>query len=117
MILRPPRSTRTYTLFPYTTLFRSDAVPIGQVTDQRRDHHRAGSGRYHRLDLIDVDVVGAFGRIDEGGDQLLARDRSDGRRKGEGGGYHLAARRQVQKLNGQIIGRRPRIDPDALFLV
>src|SRR3546814_15447569 len=23
IILRPPRSTRTYTLFPYTTLFRS----------------------------------------------------------------------------------------------
>src|SRR3546814_7495472 len=28
MIRRPPRSTRTYTLFPYTTLFRSvDAAP------------------------------------------------------------------------------------------
>src|SRR3546814_3500236 len=26
MIPRPPRSTRTDTLFPYTTLFRSDAV-------------------------------------------------------------------------------------------
>src|SRR3546814_4324013 len=26
MILRPPRSTRTDTLFPYTTLFRSDVV-------------------------------------------------------------------------------------------
>src|SRR3546814_3106789 len=26
MILRPPRSTRTDTLFPYTTLFRSGAV-------------------------------------------------------------------------------------------
>src|SRR3546814_14831067 len=26
MILRPPRSTRTDTLFPYTTLFRSTAV-------------------------------------------------------------------------------------------
>src|SRR3546814_7364319 len=25
MILRPPRSTRTDTLFPYTTLFRADA--------------------------------------------------------------------------------------------
>src|SRR3546814_18943724 len=25
MIRRPPRSTRTYTLFPYTTLFRSQA--------------------------------------------------------------------------------------------
>src|SRR3546814_14660869 len=27
MIRRPPRSTRTYTLFPYTTLFRSAAMP------------------------------------------------------------------------------------------
>src|SRR3546814_8763504 len=27
MIRRPPRSTRTYTLFPYTTLFRSHAAP------------------------------------------------------------------------------------------
>src|SRR3546814_8195915 len=26
MILRPPRSTRTYTLLPYTTLFRSDGL-------------------------------------------------------------------------------------------
>src|SRR3546814_8653165 len=26
MIRRPPRSTRTDTLFPYTTLFRSDSV-------------------------------------------------------------------------------------------
>src|SRR3546814_2131284 len=26
MIRRPPRSTRTDTLFPYTTLFRSDAI-------------------------------------------------------------------------------------------
>src|SRR3546814_4990341 len=26
MILRPPRSTRTDTLFPYTTLFRSDRI-------------------------------------------------------------------------------------------
>src|SRR3546814_5351907 len=28
MILRPPRSTRPDTLFPYTTLFRSTTVPI-----------------------------------------------------------------------------------------
>src|SRR3546814_3177410 len=26
---RPPRSTRTDTLFPYTTLFRSDRMPNG----------------------------------------------------------------------------------------
>src|SRR3546814_1152650 len=28
MIRRPPRSTRTDTLFPYTTLFRSDSDPF-----------------------------------------------------------------------------------------
>src|SRR3546814_18028287 len=28
MIRRPPRSTRTDTLFPYTTLFRSDRVAV-----------------------------------------------------------------------------------------
>src|SRR3546814_526321 len=28
MIRRPPRSTRTYTLFPYTTLFRSIGLPV-----------------------------------------------------------------------------------------
>src|SRR3546814_19374451 len=32
MILRPPRSTRTYTLFPYTTLFRSTAKPAKAST-------------------------------------------------------------------------------------
>src|SRR3546814_3245165 len=33
MIRRPPRSTRTDTLFPYTTLFRSqrDRLPVGTV--------------------------------------------------------------------------------------
>src|SRR3546814_3115019 len=29
MIRRPPRSTRTDTLFPYTTLFRSDSIKLG----------------------------------------------------------------------------------------
>src|SRR3546814_18466302 len=35
MILRPPRSTRTATLFPYTTLFRSLAPlhPFGKVVE------------------------------------------------------------------------------------
>src|SRR3546814_2597080 len=38
MIRRPPRSTRTYTLFPYTTLFRSH-----RRAD--RAHRRARGGR------------------------------------------------------------------------
>src|SRR3546814_3931466 len=39
MIRRPPRSTRTDTLFPYTTLFRSQRrdPPADQRDDRRRD--------------------------------------------------------------------------------
>src|SRR3546814_7295445 len=33
MIRRPPRSTRTDTLFPYTTLFRSKVRPTGDEAD------------------------------------------------------------------------------------
>src|SRR3546814_12596228 len=49
MIRRPPRSTRTYTLFPYTTLFRSgqDAICTGggdQIGDQFRRNGGARSG-------------------------------------------------------------------------
>src|SRR3546814_7899533 len=47
MILRPPRSTRTDTLFPYTTLFRSR--PTGR---SRREEEPAGivtaDGGFHR---------------------------------------------------------------------
>src|SRR3546814_7167457 len=35
MILRPPRATRTYTLFPYTTLFRSTSVSTHRPTFRR----------------------------------------------------------------------------------
>src|SRR3546814_3438359 len=46
MIRRPPRSTRTDTLFPYTTLFRSaHRVATGEglvrVVHDRGDPHRA----------------------------------------------------------------------------
>src|SRR3546814_12540747 len=30
MIRRPPRSTRTDTLYPYTTLFRSAGIPVAE---------------------------------------------------------------------------------------
>src|SRR3546814_5434816 len=41
MIRRPPRSTRTDTLFPYTTLFRSaDLRQAEPVAEQRQQHLR-----------------------------------------------------------------------------
>src|SRR3546814_2556124 len=49
MILRPPRSTRTDTLFPYTTLFRSRARE--QVTG-------FAHGQFHLL-LLQCAVLGA----------------------------------------------------------
>src|SRR3546814_14554392 len=36
MLRRPPRSTRTDTLFPYTTLFRSTVGPIGRGVEASR---------------------------------------------------------------------------------
>src|SRR3546814_1261097 len=33
---RPPRSTRTDTLFPYTTLFRSGSTPVEQQEDGKK---------------------------------------------------------------------------------
>src|SRR3546814_14713202 len=36
MIRRPPRSTRTDTLFPYTTLFRSSFLPGDLLADKRK---------------------------------------------------------------------------------
>src|SRR3546814_16220773 len=69
MIPRPPRSTRTDTLFPYTTLFRSPAL---SVRLGRAETHRAeNSGEIGREQLVlfgggklafrhhEEDVVGA----------------------------------------------------------
>src|SRR3546814_13442997 len=51
MIRRPPRSPRTDTLFPYTTLFRSPAlVRIAAVRQRQGCAHRAlGGGPEHVL--------------------------------------------------------------------
>src|SRR3546814_4016582 len=46
MIRRPPRSTRTYTLFPYTTLFRSPHTVNRLCAEQcRARHNGCGRGR------------------------------------------------------------------------
>src|SRR3546814_15253205 len=50
MIRRPPRSTRTDTLFPYTTLFRSHARGVPELRSEReqdreRPRHDAAHDR------------------------------------------------------------------------
>src|SRR3546814_2725169 len=61
MIRRPPRSTRTDTLFPYTTLFRS-RTRLGDVVDRVIDRrHRALRSRHRG------DISGARGGKAQGG--------------------------------------------------
>src|SRR3546814_5573263 len=49
MIRRPPRSTRTDTLFPYTTLFRSRVEDVGTVGGRDQDDSAA------RLEAVHLD--------------------------------------------------------------
>src|SRR3546814_7609626 len=67
MLSRPPRSTRTDTLFPYTSLFRSgrDARPrVHAELDRRaaRRRRRAAGGRRPLARLRQVAATGAQGR-------------------------------------------------------
>src|SRR3546814_6978265 len=55
MIRRPPRSTRTDTLFPYTTLFRSDCRSLrvgGDRTGEYRQSHSLCLGRIRNPRII-----------------------------------------------------------------
>src|SRR3546814_12337959 len=81
MIRRPPRSTRTDTLFPYTTLFRSlDHVLRALVDDQVREVARLDARSVREVDLGTLDggredrllrgVVSAL--------ELLAQQRREG---------------------------------------
>src|SRR3546814_585700 len=93
MIRRPPRSTRTDTLFPYTTLFRSGS--LGQVVvlavhdaleaahrllDRHEDARRAGEhlGDMERLRQEALDLPGAGDRqLLVLGQLVHAQDRDD----------------------------------------
>src|SRR3546814_8435830 len=68
MIRRPPRSTRTDTLFPYTTLFRSPraseqllAARLGQIDRVPGNAGRAGHAAVLGLAGNEVDRVGSIG--------------------------------------------------------
>src|SRR3546814_14044570 len=82
MIRRPPRSTRTDTLFPYTTLFRSrdrigaDILAFAPIfdADRGRDWPRPGREqiapqvrRRAVLDIFDCRMAGAVDIADGGG--------------------------------------------------
>src|SRR3546814_14752338 len=55
MLRRPPRSTRTDTLFPYTTLFRSRILEIADKRRARRPEH-GDCGWDARIDVEIADI-------------------------------------------------------------
>src|SRR3546814_8796861 len=70
MIRRPPRSTRTDTLFPYTTLFRSEgAEPYPFLLQREIQVDGAVGGHPGKVDrrvilLAAIDIIHAQGRIE-----------------------------------------------------
>src|SRR3546814_19787953 len=85
MIRRPPRSTRTDTLFPYTTLFRSPFV-----------RRKLGAGGFERQ------RVGAVGALQRTAVRELRQDR-----EGEAGIAHPAPRVARILLSARSCSRAP----------
>src|SRR3546814_5710397 len=91
MIRRPPRSTRTDTLFPYTTLFRSQhhwwSDPRhNEGPGRRRQRRRIGQLwqlRYHAIELLWLDPAQRYAggkyrcRVYQPGGRLGAQCRSE----------------------------------------
>src|SRR3546814_13989621 len=71
MIRRPPRSTRTDTLFPYTTLFRSAGMVI--AIDAQHAAMRARAGKIAVLERIESPVNTGALAIPSGEDALIYR--------------------------------------------
>src|SRR3546814_13547607 len=64
MIRRPPRSTRTDTLFPYTTLFRSDLSVFENVAFPLREHTKLPEAAIRDIVLMKLEAVGLRGARD-----------------------------------------------------
>src|SRR3546814_13734351 len=65
MIRRPPRSTRTDTLFPYTTLFRSIPFEAVKLTAGARYTRETKDGRFFRTELRPGLATGIFAPFPE----------------------------------------------------
>src|SRR3546814_14852709 len=81
MIRRPPRSTRTDTLFPYTTLFRSPVSPQGQADDSLSVYNLGlnanweldfAGGTQRRIEAGNAQAAAAVANVEDAKVQLTA---------------------------------------------
>src|SRR3546814_11011486 len=95
MLLRPPRSTRTDTLFPYTTLFRSGLAPRRDARGERgRLSLHAPVCRLRRLRAVRAVARTAVARP-------VRRDRTAGRGGAVRRGGKYAALRHPDRLHAR----------------
>src|SRR3546814_12569095 len=103
MIRRPPRSTRTYTLFPYTTLFRSREVARDEVhglATRGDDEAVAGQGLHPLHVGLGAAHLGLAGEQRQQLAALLRRLQHFARHAAEGSGHRapvLEGRRRVAR--------------------
>src|SRR3546814_17741939 len=105
MIRRPPRSTRTDTLFPYTTLFRSDDRQRRRVLPRRLLDDRAQGG--------DDDAQRAAMRHDQRRVVVLLRRAQDPRDAALGALDELAERLALGRIVEPVERRRGGADQAA----
>src|SRR3546814_15856876 len=108
MIRRPPRSTRTDTLFPYTTLFRAGSGLLGFLTNDVLAGvlHALALVRLRRTAAADLGRNLAHALLVGTGDHDLGLGRGADRAAVRGLEQHRVrkARRQVQVLDRTSVG-------------
>src|SRR3546814_9745507 len=115
MIRRPPRSTRTDTLFPYTTLFRSPADRHGilrqrlgvvgaqdqEAEHERHDPHRDEENQF-KPEHLPPRALGEFAAAAEGAEHpgaFLDQRRRDDRPHAERSEEHTSELQSLMRLS------------------
>src|SRR3546814_20084667 len=103
MIRRPPRSTRTDTLFPYTTLFRSD-----DIQGRPQKHHGPDYGKILRIDGIYGVAAQARNAEERFRDKAAHEQQRNGRNRAGQYGQHGIAQYVPEQHQpfGQALGPR-----------
>src|SRR3546814_20844400 len=97
MIRRPPRSTRTDTLFPYTTLFRSPPAAPRRMA-------RGNAARYRLPAGTEIERRDDADEGDRGGGLRLSLSRTKGLQRGRDPRERRAARRGAARACGRSGG-------------
>src|SRR3546814_4497394 len=101
MIRRPPRSTRTDTLFPYTTLFRSDDPAEAADFEQARRILlvlRLNHGD-HRIARQRVAHHRPIARLEDVGRQLRAREEQRPRQRKDRSEEHTSELQSLMRIS------------------